>query len=213
MGDGVAPWLVLFGLGIYHGLNPGMGWLFALALGLQERSRRALLQALVPIAIGHFLAIGLVALPTVLLQGLLPLRLLRGGAALALLAIGIYRWIRARHPRWVGLRVGFRELVVWSTLMASSHGAGLMLAPLLLGPLCVAPGYSSGAVWLLGSLWNALGASAVHTLGALLMMGLAAWAVYEWVGLAILRRMWVNMDLLWALVLILTGFLMLLMLL
>lgn len=206
----MALWLVLFGLGAYHGLNPGMGWLFALALGLQERSRRALLQALVPIAIGHFLAVGLVALPAVLLQGLLPLRLLRGGAALALLAIGIYRWIRARHPRWVGLRVGFRELMVWSTLMASSHGAGLMLAPLLLGPLCVAPGHGSGAVWLLWSLRNALGASAVHTLGALLTMGLAAWAVYEWVGLAILRRMWVNMDLLWALVLMLTAFLMLL---
>ncbi len=206
----MAPWLVLFGLGAYHGLNPGMGWLFALALGLQERSRRALLQALVPIAIGHFLAVGLVALPAALLQGLLPLRLLRGGAALALLAIGIYRWIRARHPRWVGLRVGFRELVVWSTLMASSHGAGLMLAPLLLGPLCVVPGHGSGAVWLLWSLWNALGASAVHTLGALLTMGLAAWAVYEWVGLAILRRMWVNMDLLWALVLMLTAFLILL---
>ncbi|HXF68511.1 MAG TPA: hypothetical protein VNK89_01780, partial [Thermoflexus sp.] len=123
----MAPWLALFGLGAYHGLNPGMGWLFALALGLQERRRRALLQALVSIALGHLLAVGLVALLAVLLQGLLPLGMLRGGAALILLAIGIYRGVRARHPHWVGLRVGFRDLVAWSTLMASSHGAGLML--------------------------------------------------------------------------------------
>lgn len=206
----MAVWLALFGLGAYHGLNPGMGWLFALALGLQERQRRALLQALIPIAIGHLLAVGLVALPAVLLQGLLPLGALRGGAALALVIIGIYRWIRARHPGWVGLRVGFRDLVAWSTLMASSHGAGLMLVPLLLGPLCAAPEHDPGAAWLLWSLRNALGAAAVHTLGALLAMGLAAWAVYEWLGLAILRRVWVNMDFLWALALILTALLTLL---
>lgn len=207
MGDRVAPWLMLFGLGAYHGLNPGMGWLFALALGLQERSRRALLQALIPITIGHFLAVGLIALLSVLLQGLLPLRLLRGVAALALLAVGIYRWLRARHPRWVGLRVGFRDLVAWSTLMASSHGAGLMVAPLLLGPLCVAPGHGPVVTGWLWGLWNAIGATAVHTLGAFLMTGLAAWAVYEWLGPAILRRIWINVDLLWTLALILMAFL------
>jgi len=130
------PWLALFALGAYHGLNPGMGWLFAVALGLQEKSGRAVLRALPPIALGHLISIGLVVLAVELAQPRLPHWALRLLTAAILLAFGLFRLIRARHPRWgqsVGMRVGFRDLTLWSFLMASAHGAGLMLAPILLG--------------------------------------------------------------------------------
>lgn len=202
------PWGGVFLLGAYHGLNPAMGWLFALALGLQERRRRALLQALVPIGIGHFLAVGAVALLLTALPNVLPLRFVRGGIALVLAGFGVFRLVRARHPRWVGLRVGFRDLVLWSTLMASSHGAGLMLSPFLLGPFCVVPGqYGSGGLdpaWLL-SLRHSLRMVGAHTLGYLLTMALVAWIAYEGGRWALLRQAWVNLDLLWAFALMATA--------
>ncbi len=207
------PWGGIFLLGAYHGLNPAMGWLFALALGLQERRRRALLQALVPIAMGHFLAVGAAALVLIALPNVLPLRFVRGGMALILAGFGAYRLVRARHLRWVGLRVGFRDLVVWSTLMASSHGAGLMLSPFLLGPICVVPGLhgSEGfySAWLV-SLRDGIGIVGMHTLGYLLTMALVAWIVYEGGHLALLRHTWVNLDFLWAFALLGTAFLSLL---
>jgi hypothetical protein len=199
------PWSGMFLLGAYHGLNPAMGWLFALALGLQERRRRVLLQALASIALGHLLAVGLAALLLLALQLVLPLSLLRHLTAAILAAFGVYRLAHARHPRWVGMRVGFRDLIAWSTLMASGHGAGLMLSPFLLGPLCIASG-SHGSVgihpvWILG-LRNGLGGVGAHTMGYVLTAGLIAWVMYEGSHLALLRRAWVNLDLLWAFVLI-----------
>src|SRR5438270_4146133 len=126
------PWVVLFGLGAFHGINPGMGWLFAVCLGLQERGRNAVLAALPPIALGHALSVGLiVALVAVLRTNLQP-RMLKYSAATVLILYGIYRVVRARHPRWVGMQVGFRDLTLWSFLMASAHGAGLMLIPVFL---------------------------------------------------------------------------------
>src|SRR5437870_6036037 len=127
------PWLVLVGLGAFHGINPGMGWLFAVALGLQEQSQRAVRRALLPIALGHAASIGVVVVAVSLLQAVLPEQLMRYLCAALLGAFGLWRLVRARHPRWVGMRVGFRDLMLWSFLMATAHGAGLMIVPILLG--------------------------------------------------------------------------------
>src|SRR4029434_6852844 len=119
------------GLGASHGINPGMGWLSAVALGLQEKSQRAVRRALLPIALGHAVSIGVVVLAVGLLQAVLPEQVVRYLCAALLGVFGLWRLVRARHPRWVGMRVGFRDLMLWSFLMASAHGAGLMLVPLL----------------------------------------------------------------------------------
>src|SRR5262245_35178232 len=126
-------WLALIGLGAYHGINPPMDWLFAVGLGLQEKSRRAVLAALAPIAVGHAVSIGIFAALVWIAQASLPVVPLRIGAGAVLIGFGLYRLVHARHPRWVGMRVGFRDLTLWSFLMATAHGAGLMLVPVLLG--------------------------------------------------------------------------------
>ena len=128
------PWLSLALLGAYHGVNPAMGWLFAVALGLQEHSRKALLRALLPITLGHWASIALTAALVGGLQVVSPPYLLRPLAAAALILFGLYKFVKPRsHPRWVGMRVSLRELALWSFLMSSAHGAGLMLFPVLLG--------------------------------------------------------------------------------
>jgi hypothetical protein len=176
-----------------------MGWLFAVALGLQEQRRGAVLAALAPIALGHAAAVGLVAL---LLTGFglaVSLRSLRLASAGVLIGFGLFRLARPfAHPRWVGMRVGFRDLVLWSFLMASAHGAGLMLAPVFLGvPSGMGPGHMHAAA--------DLGIVAVHTAAMLLVMGAVALVIYETLGLAILRRAWINIDLIWAAALIAVG--------
>jgi hypothetical protein len=205
------PWLALLVLGAYHGLNPGMGWLFAVALGLQENSGRAVLRALPPIALGHFVSIGLVVVALELAQSGLPHRPLSVVTAAILVAFGLFRLIRSRHPRWVGMRVGFRDLTLWSFLMASAHGAGLMLAPILLGWPQEGHGHMTASF--LPSLPAAVQAGAVrwwlpvviHTLGYLAMTALVALVVYRKLGVAILRRAWFNLDLVWAIALVATG--------
>src|SRR6202158_114143 len=130
------PWLVLFALGAYHGLNPAMGWLFAVSLGLQEKSGRAVWRALPPLALGHLASMCAVVAVFGLLQIGLSSNLVRITAAVVLLALGITKLVSSRHPRWAswtGMRVGFRDLTIWSFLMATAHGAGLMLLPVLLG--------------------------------------------------------------------------------
>ena len=199
-------WLMLL-LGAYHGVNPGMGWLFAVALGMQNRSARAVAGSLVPIAIGHALAIGAVVAAITLLDVTLPAAVIRYVIATLLIALGLYRLVRHRHPRWVRMQVGFRDLVAWSFLMASAHGAGLMVVPLLLGTQGVeaadhASHYAHAAV---ASPLAGLLASGVHTLGYLMVTGLVAWIVYRKLGLALLRRAWINLDLIWAAALIGTG--------
>src|SRR5580692_1894377 len=126
------PWAALMLLGAYHGLNPAMGWLFALSLGLQEKRRSAVVAALLPIALGHAAAITLAIFLLRFVQHFLPLNILKWGIASILFALGLYRIFRANHPRGAGMRVGGRELFVWSFLMASAHGAGLMLLPVLM---------------------------------------------------------------------------------
>jgi hypothetical protein len=209
------PWVALFALGAYHGLNPGMGWLFAVALGLQENTGRAVLRALPPIALGHLLSIGLVVTALEIAQPRLPHRVLNLLLSAILLAFGLFRLLRSRHPRWVGMRVGFRDLTLWSFLMASAHGAGLMLAPVLLG--WPQEGHMHMAS-VLPSLPAAVQAGAVrwwlpvviHTLGYLAVMALVALVVYRKLGVAILRRAWFNLDLVWAVALVATGMLSLL---
>src|SRR5438477_6919963 len=127
-----SPWVVLFGLGAFHGINPGMGWLFAVALGLQEQKRAAVLRALPPIALGHALSIGIIIAAVLVARISVPHSTLKIAASAILFAFGLYRLVRSRHPNWVGMRVGFGDLTLWSFIMASAHGAGLMLVPLFL---------------------------------------------------------------------------------
>ena len=213
------PWLALLGLGAYHGINPAMGWLFAVALGLQEKSRRAVLRAIPPIALGHALSIAVVVGVLWLAQENLPQKALRYGAAVILFGFGLLRLVRSRHPRWVGMRVGFRDLTLWSFLMASAHGAGLMLVPILLGwqhrnqaehaghteHLSPIGGLSLHQVEALTGPLQWLAAVVVHSTGHLLVALGIAILVYEKLGLALLRRAWFNLDLLWMIALMISG--------
>jgi len=204
------PWLVLVGLGAFHGINPGMGWLFAVALGLQEQSQRAVRRALLPIALGHAASIGVVVLAVGLLQAVLSEQVVRYLCAALLGVFGLWRLVRARHPRWVGMRVGFRDLMLWSFLMASAHGAGLMLVPLLLQW----PAPDASHARLMAALWPqaaatspalVLAAVSVHTLSLFLVTSAIALLVYEKLGVAFLRHAWFNLDVLWAAALFIAG--------
>ena len=204
------PWVVLLVLGAFHGLNPGMGWLFAVALGLQERRRATVFRALVPIALGHALSIIAVLVVVGGIQVVVPERVVHYVSAAVLGAFGLYRLLRARHPRWVGMRVDFKDLVLWSFLMASAHGAGLMLVPILLQW----PAQDEGHARLITTLSPQvianspallMAAVGVHTLSMLLVTAAVAGLVYEKLGLAILRQAWFNIDLVWALALIVSG--------
>src|SRR5688572_27755578 len=122
-------WQAMLALGAYHGINPGMGWLFAVALGMQQRSARGVWGALPPIALGHAVAVGVVVAAASLAGIVVPMSVLKVVIATMLIALGGYKLWRHRHPRFGGMQVGFRDLTVWSFLMASAHGAGFMLLP------------------------------------------------------------------------------------
>jgi hypothetical protein len=209
--------LPLIGLGIFHGINPGMGWLFAVALGMQERRLGAVVAALGPIALGHALAIGIVALAIGLLGTFIPAEVLLVAGGLTLLGFAGYKIAtRFRHPRWVGMRVSRRELVAWSFLMATAHGAGLMLIPVLVRlrddgiPAVAAEGHHAHhathhATTASEPLATALTAVAIHSAAMLGAAALLAVVVYRVVGVGMLRRAWVNLDLVWVGALIVTG--------
>jgi uncharacterized membrane protein (UPF0136 family) len=215
--SGLWPWLTLFGLGAFHGINPAMGWLFAVGLGLQEQKRTAVLRALPPIVLGHALSIGIIIAAVLLARISVPGFALKIAAAAILFAFGLYRLFRSRHPNWVGMRVGFGDLTLWSFVMASAHGAGLMLIPLFLKSPPPTPGAHGGAMS--SHMHSAHGLEfanlstpslltssiAVHTLGYLLVTGLVAILVYEKFGVGILRRAWFNVDVFWMLALMITG--------
>jgi hypothetical protein len=200
-------WLMLL-LGAYHGLNPGMGWLFAVALGMQEQKGSAVARSLIPIAVGHAVAIGSVVLTSVVLGMTLPLMVIRYLVAALLVGMGIYCLVRHRHPRWIRMQVGFRDLTVWSFLMASAHGAGLMVVPVLLRSNTVeAQSRISGHNHISRTVTPLAGmlATGVHTVAYLAVTGLLAWVVYRKLGLALLRKAWLNFDLVWAAALVATG--------
>ncbi len=199
----------LLALGAGHGINPAMGWLFAVALGLQRESRAAVWGALGPLAVGHASAIAATILVAGIAGLVVPLELLQWATALLLVGLGVYRLVRSRHIRFGGMGVNPRELALWSFLMASSHGAGLMVLPLVMGDLPAsmhAHHLAQASLFGPGQLgWSGTAAALVHTAGYLLVTGAIAVIVYEKVGLRFLRSMWVNLDLAWAVALIVTG--------
>ncbi|HET9801790.1 MAG TPA: hypothetical protein VFP96_01010 [Candidatus Acidoferrum sp.] len=207
------PWVAVFGLGMFHGINPAMGWLFAVALGLQEQRRAAVFRALPPMVLGHALSIGIIIAAVLLARVSLPYRTLKIAAAAILFAFGLYRLLRSRHPNWVGMRVGFGDLTLWSFVMASAHGAGLMLVPFFLpSPAAGEVHHRHGAhemhAWAFANFSGPsllIAAIVVHTLGYLIVTALVAIVVYEKLGVAILRRAWFNLDLIWMLALMITG--------
>jgi hypothetical protein len=205
------PWAVLALLGAYHGLNPAMGWLFALSLGLQEKRRTAVIGALLPIALGHAAAIALAIILLRFFQHFVPTNILKWSVAGILFSLGAYRIFRASHPRGAGMRVGGKDLFVWSFLMASAHGAGLMLMPVLLaqpmsgmshslaGSAPASPPLSASVILL---------AVIVHTVSMLVVAGILAllfFETYEKLGLRLLRHTWLNFDLIWAIALLVAG--------
>jgi hypothetical protein len=236
-------------LGAFHGINPGMGWLFAVALGLQEQKSSTVWRALLPLALGHALAVGCVILLAGLIGLVIPIQSLRWGVAGVLVALGLFHLLRHRHPRFGGMKIGARDLTIWSFLMASAHGAGLMVLPFLFGSTGMpaqaahgvipaaemhhvhapAPGvmpkqdahamtevrmntqsdHAGHATALLAGLPSkpafGLLAALIHTIGYLLVVGLVAVIVYEKLGLRMLRKAWVNLDLIWAGTLIATA--------
>ena len=192
-------WPMLFLLGAYHGINPGMGWLFAVARGMQEHRARAVAWSLPPIALGHALSIGMVVLIVGLAQVALPLMYIRIGVAVSLVGLGVFKLIRSRHFHWGGMQVGFGKLTIWSFLMASAHGAGLMVLPVVLaGPH---PHHLAASQNAAVGVW----ATIIHTLGYFTVTAAVALLVYQKFGLAMLRRSWFNLDLIWAIALVVTG--------
>ena len=194
----ITRWTALFLLGAFHGLNPGMGWLFAVALGLQEKSSRAVLRALIPITLGHALAIAAALAVAGLAAIVIPLNSINIAIGVLLIGYGIYRLYRSRHFGWSRMQVGFAELTLWSFLMATAHGAGLMVLPVVTGF-----GNHSHS----GMIHGAMGvrATLAHTAGYLVVTAAVALLVFEKLGLAILRSAWLNLDLIWAVALIVTG--------
>lgn len=198
-------WIALFALGAFHGLNPGMGWLFAVALGMQERRRQAVWRALLPLGIGHSLAV-IAVVGIAIVAGLaIPMRYLQWPVALVLVVLGITRLVRHRHPRWAQMRVNMKGLTLWSFLMASAHGAGLMVVPLFLGIAAQAEAACHASGTTVNTPAMALGATAVHAIGYLAVTALIAVLIYEKLGLGLLRKAWINLDLIWAVALIGTG--------
>ncbi|MEO7338157.1 MAG: hypothetical protein ABIV63_16410 [Caldimonas sp.] len=212
-GAQIGLWFTVVGFGVYHGLNPAMGWPLAVANGLTARRGSAVLATLIPLGAGHLLAMSVVLAPFVLLAWYVEWsRAVRAGAAVLVLAFGIFKLVRRRHPRFLA-RVRPSRLMLWSFLMATAHGAGLMLLPITLA-LCARPApratVGAGAHDAVMSLaatsaGTAMLVALLHTL-AMLLSGLAiAWIVYRYLGLRFLRQSWFNLDALWAASLVVTG--------
>jgi hypothetical protein len=206
--DALWLWLAVAGLGLFHGINPAMGWLFAVALGLNRRSERIVWLALLPIGLGHALAVAVVLFAVLALGLIIEPVLLRPLAAVILFAWAAWHALYGRrHKVRFGMQIGLGGLFLWSFLMANAHGAGLMLIPAVI-PLCLA---ASPAHTLTSdaSVPVALTVLGVHTAAMLLTIGIVSVTVYKWVGVGFLRRGWINLDLVWTLALIVCGILLL----
>jgi hypothetical protein len=194
--------LALAGLGAFHGANPAMGWLFAVARGLQERSRAALCWSLPPIAAGHLGSVAAVAVVVTVTGSILASNVVAVAGGLVLVGFGLWRLLSSRHFRWVGMRLSHRELAGWSFLMSSAHGAGLMLLPVLVVGAGSTHHHSVAATD--GAL-GGLAAVGLHTLAMFLTAGVVALLVFHVFGVGVLRRAWFNLDRMWAAVLIAAG--------
>ena len=201
-------WLAVVASGLYHGVNPGMGWPLAVSAGLMERSSRALVMALWPLTVGHLLAMFVVILPFALLVSLVEWRQqIQIGASLLVIGFGIFRFANRRHPRMLA-RVRPTQLGLWSFAVAIAHGAGLMLVPIYLG-LCRAAdlenGHAAASALVNANLGMALVVSVVHSVAMIAAGGVLAWLVYRFLGLKFVSRSWFNLDATWALSLVLVG--------
>ena len=194
-------------LGAVHGINPAMGWLFAVSLGLQAGTGRAVWRALGPLALGHALAIAAAVMIAAVLGIVLPLDWLRWIAAAVLLVFGGYHAFRHSHPRRGGMCVSARDLTVWSFFMASAHGAGLMVLPFVLRSSVdhTSAHAHMNMAGISGAAGVSLLATLLHTVSYLLVSGTLAWLVYQKLGLRFLRVAWVNLNLVWALALVVTA--------
>ena len=205
----VVSWSMLVALGAFHGINPGMGWLFAVALGMQERRRGAVLRALLPLGAGHALAVAGAVGVALAVGSVIPLGWLRWPTAGVLVSLGVLRFFRHGHRRWAGMRVSMIGLTVWSFLMATAHGAGLMVLPFVTpSSAALGAGHEHASHMAAAGMDVATAgvfAVGVHTLAYFTAMGLAAWIVYRRLGLGVLRRAWINLDWMWAGALVVTG--------
>jgi len=198
----VAQVVALVGLGAFHGVNPAMGWLFAVARGLQERSRAALCRSLPPIAAGHLGSVAAVAVVVAVTGSIVASSVVAVVGGLVLVGFGLWRLLSSRHFRWVGMRLSHRELASWSFLMSSAHGAGLMLLPVL---VVGAGAHHQHSVAATDSALGGLAAVALHTVAMFLTAGAVALLVFHVFGVGILRRAWFNLDRMWAVVLVAAG--------
>jgi hypothetical protein len=203
-GSGLSPWLALIALGAFHGLNPAMGWLFAVALGLYQQSRTAVLVSLIPIALGHAASIAIVVYAVIVLGAAIDPNTFRIVSGVLLVAWGVYHALYGhRHRARIGLSTGLIGLFAWSFVMATAHGAGVMLIPILM-PVEQAAEHAQH-IPATDSLLVATLAIWVHSLAMLVTTGAVALIVYDWLGLDFLRRGWINLDLIWTAALILMG--------
>jgi hypothetical protein len=199
-------WATLMALGAFHGINPGMGWLFAVALGMQERRRGAVLRALVPLGAGHALAVAGAVAAALAIEAVIPIGWLRWALAGGLVSLGVLRCVRHRHPRWAGMRVSMGGLTLWSFLMATAHGAGLMVVPVFVGmSMADEGGHAHHMAATAAGAGTALLATGFHAMGYLAVTAFIALLVFEILGVGILRRAWINLDLIWAAALMATG--------
>jgi hypothetical protein len=200
-------WLAVTLSGVYHGINPGMGWPLAVSAGLMGKGSGDLVRALGLLAAGHFLAMLGILLPFVAMATLVIWeRQIRIAAGLIVIGAGVYLFINRRHPRFLS-RIPPAQLALWSFAAAMAHGAGLMLVPIYLG-LCaneLDAGHAAAATLMAGNLAIAIAVATVHTAAMVLTGGLAAFAVYRWLGLTFISKSWFNLDVVWALSLILVG--------
>ena len=198
-------WLAVIALGAYHGFNPGMGWPLAVSNGMWEKRDAAVFSTLAPLAAGHFLAMAVVVLPLSILVRYLDWSMtIRLAAALTVVAFGLYKLVNRRHPRFLN-RVRPSQLTLWSFLMATAHGAGLMLVPIYLGLCTSDQGHAAMADLMRSGLTTSVAVCAAHTVAMILAGGGMAWVVYRYFGLQLLRHAWLNLDSVWAASLVLTG--------
>lgn len=201
-------WLAVVASGLYHGLNPGMGWPLAVSAALMERRTSALYASLAALAFGHFAAMMVILLPFSAMTLLVDYeRELRIAGAVAVIALGLWLLVTRRHPRFLA-RIPPSRLALWSFLVALVHGAALMLVPIYLG-LCkledLDAGHRAATELLTRNAGLTLGVAVLHTAAMLVAGGILATLVYKWLGLRFLSRGWFDLEALWAVSLIFVG--------